>query len=252
MQSIDQVLEELDAITHDCCAQQDILGVFSAVYRRTTQSVLDAIRAGRFEDATRMEQLDVAFALRYLDAYHAYRKNEPASLSWVTAFEAARKRHLTLIQHLLLGMNAHILLDLSVAAAQVCPGNNIHALEKDFMTINDVLKELIDEIQCGIGRHSPVWRMIDFIGWRLDEKMVFAGIRSARQKAWDDAVRLAFLPPPFFDEQVRAIDEEVANVATKLIRIIIPARPVQWLIRKTERNPLKAIPVLQGLQTFGP
>jgi hypothetical protein len=86
----------------------------------------------------------------------------------ITAFEAERKRHLALIQHLLLGMNAHILLYLIVAAAQVCPGNNIHAPEKDFMTINDVLKELIDEIQ--------------------------------------------------------------------------------WLIRKTERNPLKAIAVPQGLQ----
>ncbi len=247
MQSIDQVLGKLDAITHDCYLQDDILGVFSAVYRRTTQSVLDAIEAGRFEDARRMEQLDVAFALRYLDAYYAYRKNEPASLSWVTAFDAAQKRHLTLIQHLLLGMNAHILLDLSVAAAQVCPGNKIYGLEKDFMTINDVLKTLIDEIQNGIGKHSPLWRIIDFIGWRFDEKLVFAGICEARQKAWDDAVKLAFLAQPAFDAQVNVIDDRVAIEANKLIRIMIPARPIQWLIRKIERNPLKAIPVLQGI-----
>lgn len=236
----------MDAITDDCCSNKNILGVFSAVYRRTTQAVLDAIIAGRFEDAKRMEALDVAFALRYINAYYAFCKNEKASRSWVVAFEAAQSRHLTLIQHLLLGMNAHILLDLSVAAAQVCPGEKIYALEQDFMVINDVLKDLIDDIQCGIGRHSPIWRVIDFVGWRFDEKLVFMGIREARQRAWNDAVGLAFLTQPAFDEQVTVIDEKVAKEANKLIRVMLPARPIQWLVRNTERNPLSAISVLQG------
>jgi hypothetical protein len=246
MKTINQVIQELDTITESCYRQRDLLGVFAAVYRRTTQAVLDAIREGRFEDAPRMEQLDVVFALRYIDAYHAFRKKEPASLSWVTAFEAAREQRLVLLQHLLLGMNAHIMLDLGVAAAQVCPGADIYTLEADFMRINDVLDGLIDEIQHGIGRYSPVWRVLDIVGWRLDEKIVSSGIRDARNQAWAHACELALLEGFSFDERVRAIDREVAEDARRIIRLVAPARPLHWLIRKTEKNPLKAIPVLQG------
>jgi len=245
VQTIQQVLAELDDITESCYRQQDVLGIFAAVYRRTTEAVREAIQKGMFDDDSRMEQLDVAFALRYIRAYHSYRREEPTSRSWEVAFEAARQNKLVLMQHLLLGMNAHILLDLGVAAAEVCPGESIYSLEKDFMTINDVLANLIDEIQMDIGRYSPVWKFLDKAGWRLDERMVAKGIRHARNKAWEDAQALAFLSGQAFEQRVSFIDAEVASGANRIIKVVRVARPLLWLIRRTEKNVLKAIPELQ-------
>jgi hypothetical protein len=246
LETISQVIEELDLITAQCYDCKDSLGVFSAVYRRTTKAVMDAIENGRFQDAERMKKLDIEFAILYLDAYQAYRKGQPIALSWKVAFDAASARHLTLMQHLLLGMNAHIMLDLSVAAARVCPGEEIHSLKQDFMMVNDVLKELIDEIQDGIGRHSPVWRLLDIVGWRMDEKLVCTGIRRARQQAWENAVELAGLPPHLFGQSVKDLDARVAKGASRVIDVMLPKKPLQWLISITERNPIKAIPTLQN------
>ncbi|HMO34287.1 MAG TPA: DUF5995 family protein [Lacibacter sp.] len=244
MQTIDQVLERLDAITDACYRGGDCLGIFSAVYRRTTAAVQEAISAGRFEDPQRLEHLDVVFALRYLEAYDAYCQGVPASRSWTVAFEAARQHRLGLMQHLLLGMNAHILLDLGIAAAAVCPRDSIYSLERDFRTINEVLVGLIDEVQADIGRHSPVWRLLDRAGWRLDETLVAAGIRRARHQAWQEACALAFLEGDEREQRMALLDARVARQARHIVRGPLPARPLLWLIRKTERNPLQAIPHL--------
>ena len=50
------------------------------------------------------------------------------------------------MQHLLMGMNAHINLDLGIAASEVAGGNSIHDLKSDFMKVNDILAGLLSEI----------------------------------------------------------------------------------------------------------
>jgi len=50
-------------------------------------------------------------------------------------------------QHLLLGMNAHINLDLGVAAARVCPADQLPNLKNDFDRINLILSDLIGAVQ---------------------------------------------------------------------------------------------------------
>lgn len=66
---IDDVIRELDGIVHDCRRERNRLGFFAALYRTVTAEVKKGIEAGRFDDAKRMEHLDVIFANRYLDAY---------------------------------------------------------------------------------------------------------------------------------------------------------------------------------------
>ena len=48
---------------------------------------------------------------------------------WSVAFHAAHRRPPIIFQHLLLGMNAHINLDLGIACAEVAPGPAIDDLE---------------------------------------------------------------------------------------------------------------------------
>src|SRR5580692_9962210 len=113
--TINEVLARLDAIIEQSIAANDRRGFFAAVYKRVTLAVRAGIADGEFDDGPRMERLDVTFANRYLDAYDAYARGDKASMVWVKTFDAARSDDVLVLQHLLLGMNAHIALDLGIA-----------------------------------------------------------------------------------------------------------------------------------------
>ena len=68
-----------------------------------------------------MERLDAIFAARYLEAVQQLWSGSVPSRSWRVAFDAATQPGPIVLQHLLLGMNAHINLDLSIAAARTSP-----------------------------------------------------------------------------------------------------------------------------------
>lgn len=215
MRTIEDIINELRLITADCQSRQDPLGIFAGVYWRTTEAVRDAIRAGRFEDAERMERLDVVFAQRYIDAYALFVRGQQPSLCWQTAFRAAREQRLLLLQHLLLGMNAHILFDLGVAAAAVCPGPAIHGLKNDFNTINEVLNDKIDFFQSEISKASPIFHWFDQIG-QLDERLVSGGIHMARVVAWDVALNAAQAQGEALSRYLARRDAEVAALGQSL------------------------------------
>lgn len=147
LSSIDEVLEDLDEIILETKERDDTLGYFAVLYRRVTWKVKEGITNGYFEDAERMEQLDIIFAQRYIHAYRDYRNGIPVTNSWQKAFLLSNNRSFIILQHLLLGMNAHINLDLGIAAAEVCKYEKIETLRTDFYKINEILASLVDEVQ---------------------------------------------------------------------------------------------------------
>src|SRR5436190_13009454 len=100
--TIDQVVVALDAIVADAITTQSRLGYFAALYNRVTRAVRDGIRTGSFDDAARMERLDVAFANRYIGAYERFRGGAAAPESWRLAFDGGTRPDLSVLQHLLL------------------------------------------------------------------------------------------------------------------------------------------------------
>lgn len=147
MQSIAEVITRLEQIVEETKERQSPLGYFAALYLKMTIAVRDGIENGQFENGSRMEQLDVRFANRYFEAYDAWQSGKPCTQSWQTAFEASKDERLTVLQHVLLGMNAHINLDLGIAAAQTRSGDAIFGLRKDFDRINDIIAALTDRVQ---------------------------------------------------------------------------------------------------------
>src|SRR5688500_14529012 len=117
--TLNEVITCLDTIIDDCIRAKSRMGYFACLYRKMTVAIRDAIVNNVFADAARMEKLDVYFANRYLDAYDQYSSGQNPTVSWQTAFDAAAADQLTVLQHLLLGINAHINLDLGIAAAKV-------------------------------------------------------------------------------------------------------------------------------------
>ncbi len=190
--TIDGVIERLEFIIKDSIARQDRLGYFAALYNRVTIAVRDGIKAGQFQDGARMEKLDVIFANRYLAAYDTYRAGDLPSVSWFKAFNAALSSEHIVLQHLLVGMNAHINLDLGVAAARVAgPGGAINSLQADFNKINDVLAALTPIVEQQLDDASPVFKELSGIAPKLELKMVGFSMEKARAASWAFAKELA-------------------------------------------------------------
>jgi hypothetical protein len=188
--AIREVLDQLDAIIDDSARNNNPSAIFSYVYRRTTAQIEQAVQNKEFEDNEGMERFDVLFASKYLEAYHQYESGIPCSNPWKVAFDACKEKHI-ILQHILLGMNAHINYDLGISADEHCAGKIIQNFKKDFMKVNDILASLTDELQSKLGRVSRLMFLLDWIGKRTDENMINFSMVKAREQAWNFAVNLA-------------------------------------------------------------
>ena len=189
--NIDQVISFLDDIVNESYDQQSTLAYFPILYRKVTIAVKDAIEKKEFEDNDRMEHLDVVFANRYLEAYTLFKAGQSPSDCWLIAFDGANKFWSLVLQQLLLGINAHINLDLGIAAAQIAPGKEIEALKNDFYKINSILSSMVEGVQAEINKISPVIGLLDSVAGKLDERIVDFSIQVARDGAWDFAQQYA-------------------------------------------------------------
>src|SRR6185503_8364838 len=167
--NIDEVVAERDRIIAAALVERSRFGFFAALYRQVTLRVRQGIADGVFDDGRRMDRLDTVFANRYLDALAAWQTGRRPSKCWRVAFEATRRADLLILQHLLLGINAHINLDLGVAAAQVAPGAALPGLRADFDRINQILAVLTDEVKLVLEQFSPLLHLVDGIGDEFDD-----------------------------------------------------------------------------------
>jgi hypothetical protein len=233
--SIDEVVSRLDAAIDRSRRDNSRLGFFACLYRSVTVRVAEGITAGRFQDGPRMERLDVVFANRYLAALDAYQNGRRPTRSWVAAFDAARGGNLLILQHLLLGMNAHINLDLGIAAAEAAPGSDLPALEHDFREISRLLGEMLDGVQDKIARVSPWMGFLDRIGMRTDEEICTFCLGGSRDLAWKWAQRFATVGRARLPHEIDALDHVVAALALPIRTPgIFLLRPVLMAIRLRE------------------
>lgn len=216
--SIDEIVADLSEIVERAREDNSRVGYFAAMYRKVTLAIKAAIDAGEFEDAERMSRLDVVFAQRYVDAVAKFTAGNSATGSWQVAFEGAGRWPPIIIQHLLSGMNAHINLDLGIAAATVAPGAELTALEQDFKTINAVLARLVGSLTADIAEVSPWIGLLDRIGGRTDDALVNFSIGVARIEAWNLASQLAPLAHEEWETIVDARDEWTSNFGESLLR----------------------------------
>lgn len=229
MHTINDVLTQLENIITDCRNRSSAMGYFAALYYNMTAAVRDGIANGQFEDGARMERLDVIFAQRYINAYAARRAGQPTTLAWNAAFDAADADEISVLQHLLLGINAHINLDLGIAAAETSPGASIWALQRDFDTINVIISHLTEQVQRHLSDICPPLGFLDTALKTQDEGIADFSILVARKTAWHTALALAFLEGTPRDFFLRDIDEGVSMFAERL------SHPKGWVLRSTLR-----------------
>jgi Family of unknown function (DUF5995) len=211
--TIDEVIARLDEIIARAWQDKSRLGYFATLYRNVTVEVKRGIAQGRFEDGARMERLDINFANRYLTALADQQAGQPTSRCWAAAFRAVGEWPPIVLQHLLLGMNAHINFDLGAAAAITCPGDQLPPLKHDFDEINNVLAAMIGGVQLQLSKVSPWMKLLDLVGGRDARTVLNWSIDVARDQAWRFAEQLAPLTPAEQLPVLKRRDDETTALA---------------------------------------
>lgn len=215
--SIDEVIQKLEDIVAYSILHSEREGYFAALYLRVTNVVKQKIGEGYFDDNPRMERLDVVFANRYITAYEQYKKKQPCSASWQLAFDTCRNWQPLVLQHLFLGMNAHIGLDLGIAAATVCPGNSIQSLHDDFNKINSILASLVATVRDELTQMWPLLKIVNWLAGKLEEEIANFSMETARDAAWKEALAYAAISNPGQQQAFIALrDGKVAAFGSKI------------------------------------
>lgn len=239
-ETIDDVLEALREVIDDSLRTDSRVGYFAALYRQVTRAIAQGIEDGVFDDGERMSRLDAAFANRYLEALHVWRSGGRPSRSWRTSFRATDDVRPVLVQHLALGVNAHINLDLPIACARMFPGAEIRGLKRDFDLINGILAVALGELQIRLAGLSPLLGALDVVLGRLDEEIVGFNVQKARSEAWDAAVLLARQPPDAQGATEKMLDRYANGLARVVLAPPFPLPSALELVRATELSGVDA------------
>ena len=211
--TIDEVIDQLEVIIQQTLKDENPMGYFAVLYHQITVNVKEGIANSYYADGKRMEMLDVVFANRYLDAYAKFQQSLPCTQSWQYTFETTKKFWPIVLQNLLLGINAHINLDLGIAAVQTCPGQGIDALKDDFDKINTVLAGLVEDVEKSMTTIWPTFKYLLAHFSKIDTFLINFSMEQARNGAWKFATDLAVLDITQQEIAIREWDKKIAKIA---------------------------------------
>jgi hypothetical protein len=243
--TIDDVISILDKIIKEEVAIQSNLAIFPVLYKQVTERIKEGVVHQEFDDNPRMQRLDVIFANRYLDAYFIYKDGGKPSVCWLHAFEAAKDESLITLQHLLLGINAHINLDLGIAVSKTV-GNtsDLPTIHNDFNKINAILSSMVDAVQKSIGTVSPLFFLLDRFAKGKEDAIAAFSINVARDGAWIFAntyhvsidKRLAFERR---DQVIGQLAAKLYTIKSRFLRFVI--KIIRWFETKNINKVVNAL-----------
>ena len=238
--TIADVIDGLDDIITSAHARKSRIGYFACLYRLVTETVKRGSEQGKFDDPARMERVDVAFANRYFDAVDDHIRGKPATQSWQVAFEAAAQWRPVVLQHLLIAMNAHINLDLGIAVARVCPGEQLQTFRDDFERMNAVLASLVHTVEDELRNIWPVLHVVHRLLRGEDDAIMSFSMKEARELAWDTAQKLAPLSQAEQEAEIDKLDRTVAELGHLVSKPSFPLNLPVLLLRALQRE--KSVP----------
>lgn len=234
--TIDEVIKHLDAIIETAKKEGNPSGYFAALYRKVTKRVKEGIIKGDFENGARMEKLDIIFANRYLEAYNKFRKGEESTRSWLFAFNKTNKYGPIVLQHLLWGINAHINLDLGIAAAETAKGGSLEDSKQDFDKINELLAELVSDVEQELSQIWPTLKYILTFSGKIDDFLINFSMKEARDGAWKFANELYLTKEEDWEQMIFERDTRITEVAAYINPPGFIPKIIFRLIRLGERG----------------
>jgi uncharacterized protein DUF5995 len=212
-------------------AAGDASGYFPALYSRVTTRIGDAIAAGTFEDGPRTDRFATVFASHYITAV---RNRAGCSRCWQACWNVAADQRLLIVQHLLLGINAHVNFDLAQAVVEVADERgDLASIRHDFDLVNDVLADTYTDVIKDLDRVS---RWVNSAA-RLGGGRAFNfSLKVARTRAWQAATTLYPLPPDARRGYAAQLDEYVSVLAYLVTHPTPILRPLFALGRRLEQH----------------
>jgi len=176
----------------------DRRAIFLLCYARMTRNTMASLDNGIFHDPHWVESLLERFAEYYFIAVKAY-ETDPQSTPavWRQTFRATSDPRTRAVQHLMLGVNAHINYDLVLALIdmldpewQAFPQKQRLQRYADHCQINQIIAGTIDEVQDEVlERYSPAMDLIDRAFGRLDELIIARLLSGWRDQVWKQVMR---------------------------------------------------------------
>lgn len=234
--TFEEVVARLDDIIADARTQGSRLGYFAALYRHVAVKFKECVEQRVYEHPEIIERLDVIFFNRYLEALDRYRRGQATTRSWSVAFQAARSSWPITLQHLTLGMNAHINFDLGVAVAETCEAEGLPLLQNDFNKMNAILASLLGDVQDDLTDIWPTLGVLDRLTGKREDLIINFDMEIARAHAWQFAQSLASLSETDRLARIVEVDRWVADLGRGIWRLPFPLNLVALLIRLTERQ----------------
>ena len=223
------VLTRMTTLVDQWEAAHDRRAIFLGCYRLMTCNMLDAIDAGRFQDDVWVANLLQRFADYYFDALTCHDRRHPDTPAvWQLAFDATRDEDVTTLQHLLLGVNAHINFDLVFTLVdQLAPewaNLSVDQREQrraDHELVNRIIGETVDAVQDQvIDRHSPWYDFVDKLLGPVDEWLTSRLISRWREEVWENAVCYLEAATPAERAALRQrIEQQALRLGSDMLKI---------------------------------
>jgi hypothetical protein len=210
--TLDEVIANIGTVIDWSIEASSRLGYFAALYKRITIAVKTAVTNGVFEDGPRLARLDVTFANRYFAALNGYFHPDTyanPTRSWQVTFDAAARVEPIMLQHMLAGVNAHIGLDLGIAAQAIDTATQ--DMKTDFDRINAVLASQVSGIIGEIDELSPALADVYAVLTQNEIFLIDQAVTIFRDDAWRFATILALEPGFVRPVTIRVRDLTVAG-----------------------------------------
>lgn len=193
-ETIDDAEAGLSELENELRRRGDRRAVFVTAYLTITREIKGRIQQNWFEDCEWVARYLISFANLYRDALVAYEQGdlEKCPKPWQIAFDTAANGKGLVIQHLLLGVNAHINHDLPLALLEVTIDPERDVRYKDHTAVNTGLQHAVGALQSNVATlYAPVLNLLSWTMGSLDEELAMFSVDKARESAWFAAVALA-------------------------------------------------------------
>ena len=239
-QSVEQVERALEQFEEWCIKNGDLRGVFTTAYLQITKAIGKEINHNSFKDNEWSSRYLIRFANLYREALLNYDsdKSKHVPKSWRVAFDLAKKQEGFIIQHLILGINAHINHDLALALNDVGIDSNREEKNQDHNQINLILENATDNLKRSVSdKYAPILHRLDRGLGTLDDDIIAFSIPKARDHAWAMAVALSTarsdiektLLQKSLDEQAAVLSRLILSSPTRNPRLKSGIRKLKWV-----------------------
>lgn len=219
--TVEEVLAGLDWLETHWRGRGDLRGVFATAYLEITRALQVQLNRDTFHDYDWVCAYLVCFAEYYRKAVLAAEAGGGAMApkSWRIAFDYAALGEGFILQHLLLGINAHINHDLSLTLRDVGIDPRREDKYRDHSKVNEILEAATEDLKRQVAiQYAPLLKRLDRMTGRLSNEAVHFSIPKARDHAWTFAVALARAGDGREGRLLeRALDEQAAVLARLII-----------------------------------